>query len=515
MHNQTSEARRAAKANGSEEVDSGWEDNNIFQSGAESSPVRPSPSKPRARRSSAAPRKTSRQSMSVPPQFSPPSPPKEDAPKPRSARKSSVKPPESTFEPILPPEAVREHVTPSPRKRAALIPEVVVSRLTSRDVVDLPSDTVEASRVAVLEDTVSLNEVEAEAVTSSVVSKSEQEPSADMVIADHGEEEGRMFATLSDIPEASQEDASQEIPKIYEGDSQTSAVAQRIAEGGKVVRRKVQKSPAMSNTMRFLLALIGMAGLTSLYNYKSESSTIGFCETGMKSNEVLEALRTRRAAVVQCNHENRTLLWTDLEADKTRIVNEPTPALSPGDSHESQLVKSELCPPLPLLPIPPPDECTPCPDNAVCTSKSMTCETGYLLRPHFLLSFLSLPGLPSPKDTAERNTYIIPEYETNYSSSQKSVSYMAHSAVSLALDGFPGLGPVALAPRCVEDPRRKHHIGALGRAVEHMLASERGRRLCAGVGSKQEAGTQAEEAKKWGVDVETLKEALKTKTSVC
>lgn len=451
--------------------------------------------------------------MSLPPQFSPPSPTKQDAPKPRSTRQSSVKPPESTFEPILPPEAVREHSTPSPRKRVGLVPEVVLPRRVGRDIFDVPSDIKEASRIELPEDAVIFNEAEAQAVPSHVVPEAEQELAVDEAVADHAEEEGQIFTTLSDIPEASQEDASQETSKMYEEDSQTSAVAQRIAEGSKVVRRKVQKSPAMSNTLRFFLALIGMASLTSVYNYKSESSTIGFCETGTKSNEVLEALRTRRAAVVECNHENRTLLWTDLEADKTRTVNDPSPAASPGDSHESQLVKSELCPPLPLLPIPPPQECTPCPANAVCTSKSMTCETGYLLRPHFLLSFLSLPGLPNPKDTADRNTYVIPEYET-ISSSQKSVSHVAHSAISLVLDGLPGFGSVALAPRCVEDPRRKRHIGALGKAVEAMLAAERGRRLCAGVDEKQEPGTQAEEAKKWGVEVETLKEALKSKTSV-
>ena len=45
------EARRVTQGRGGEDADSGWEDNNIFQSGAKSSsPVRSSPAVPRALR---------------------------------------------------------------------------------------------------------------------------------------------------------------------------------------------------------------------------------------------------------------------------------------------------------------------------------------------------------------------------------------------------------------------------------------------------------------------------------
>jgi len=33
-----------------------------------------------------------------------------------------------------------------------------------------------------------------------------------------------------------------------------------------------------------------------------------------------------------------------------------------------------------------------------------------------------------------------------------------------AANGLPGLGPVAFSPHCVEDPKRKRNIGALGKA---------------------------------------------------
>ncbi|KAI0695908.1 Man1-Src1p-C-terminal domain-containing protein [Cytidiella melzeri] len=455
----------------SEDVDSGWEDNNIFQSGAESSsPIRPSPVKPRTRRGSVAPRKTTRKSMSVPPQFSPPSPTKEEVRKPRSTRQSSVKPPESTFAPVLPPEAVREPSSRSSRRKTGLVPE---------------------------------------GVREASVEQEDVETANDEEVAD----EATAYEETPDAQDGSQDDLSQFSSGEWASDKQIVEVSERIAQGSQLVRRKVKKSPAVSNTLRFFLALVAMASLTSLYNYKTESAPIGFCATGTKSNEVLEALRTRRAAVLECNRENRTLLWTGLQAHSTQAVHDPSPGPTPGDTPDSQLVNSELCPPLSLLPIPPPDDCAPCPANAVCTSKSMTCETGYLLRPHPLLFFLSLNAAPHSRDAALRNTYTLPEHDHIGSSGDKSLSHLTHSALSLALDGFPGLGPVAFPPRCVEDPQRKRHIGALGKAVDNMLAAERGRRLCAGVQVKQDTGTQAEEAKKWGVEVDALKDALKRKTS--
>ena len=91
---------------------------------------------------------------------------------------------------------------------------------------------------------------------------------------------------------------------------------------------------------------------------------------------------------------------------------------------------------------------------------------------------------------------------------------MAHDVLASALDGLPGFGPVALPPRCVENPRRKRHIGALGKAIESFLAHERGKRLCAGKGWGEKPGSEVEEAKKWGVEIEALKEAMRRKPSM-
>ncbi|KAI0341703.1 hypothetical protein BDW22DRAFT_1429817 [Trametopsis cervina] len=504
------QARRAAQALASEDVDSGWEDNNIFQSGAESSsPARPSPVKPRARRSSAAPRKA-RKSVSVPPQFAPSSPTKEDLPKPRSTRQSSVKPPESSFEPVLPEEAVRDQEARASRRRAGLAPKAALPRRAGQNIVEVPTDTEETDGAAIHDDEDVFNEPVAQAGPSRTVLENVREASFEQELPE--EPATNEDEAVEDEQELHEVQSPRHPSEDYVDDKHTLAVSQRIAEGGQLVRRKVEKSPAASRTLRFIFALISMATLTSLYNYKTESAPIGFCETGTKSNEVLEVLRTRRAAVNECNRENRTLLWAGFQADNTQSVLSPSPTPTAGGSEDSQLVQSELCPPMPLLPIPPPNECAPCPANAQCTSKSVTCDTGYLLQPHPLLFFLSLPTAQPSREVNSHNTYIVPEHEPVGSSGDKSLTQLAYTGLSLALDGIPGLGPVAFPPRCVEDPRRKRHIGAVGKGVEAMLAAERGRRVCAGVGWKEQPGTQAEEAKKWGVEVEALKSALKQKT---
>ncbi len=81
------------------------------------------------------------------------------------------------------------------------------------------------------------------------------------------------------------------------------------------------------------------------------------------------------------------------------------------------------------------------------------------------------------------------------------------------LDGMPGIGPVALPPRCVEDPKRKRHIGVLGKAIEAVLGLERGKRLCTSeVPPIQDM--EGGEARRWGMHLDALREAMKAKTAV-
>src|ERR1700761_80126 len=95
--------------------DSGWEDNNVFQSGAESSsPARPPP-KPRTRKAAApkastATRKSSRKATSAPPEYLSSPPPTQNS---QDAKEEHVdpivSPPRSNFAPHLSPEAIREN----------------------------------------------------------------------------------------------------------------------------------------------------------------------------------------------------------------------------------------------------------------------------------------------------------------------------------------------------------------------------------------------------------------------
>ena len=146
-----------------------------------------------------------------------------------------------------------------------------------------------------------------------------------------------------------------------------------------------------------------------------------------------------------------------------------------------------------------PQRCTPCPDHATCTQYGVTCDTGFILRSHPLLGFL--PTVPSSK---------------NVSWDLSSPSQLICKTTSVVLDGLPGLGSIALPPRCLEDPTRKRNIGALGKAIEVLLGQERGMRLCAGgkILSKIVRPEEGGEAKKWGVELRQLRETMRKKTSV-
>ena len=140
----------------------------------------------------------------------------------------------------------------------------------------------------------------------------------------------------------------------------------------------------------------------------------------------------------------------------------------------------------------------------------MMCENGYILRPHPLLYFQPVPGTSTMSSMAP-STFTRP---SDMLSPKTDLPHFVYSMLSIFLDGLPGVGPIALPPHCAEDPRRKRHIGVLGKAVEAMLAAERGRRLCQGVNEGESVGDDNTEAKRWGVELGKLKDDLKRKTAV-
>ncbi|KAI0831222.1 Man1-Src1p-C-terminal domain-containing protein [Trametes gibbosa] len=447
-----------------EDPESGWEDNNIFQSGAESSsPIRPSPSRARARKSIAArPAPKSRKSMSAPPQMSSPSPPKSKGKE--RAIFPSVKPPESNFEPDLPPEV-------SPFRQ----------RLFKRE-------------LSIVQDMKEEEEPHYE---------EEHEPIVAHAAADGGGEFADEPVVQSEEDDA---DAGQEHD---EDDENVFAVSQHIADGGALVQREEATRPHWF--LRLALVTFLFSTLPVLYQFKQESSSIGFCDAASNTNSVLEGLRVHRVAVQSCNLENRTTLWPLPGPDGTTSVLSPSPTAStppPSDSPNASETAVALCPAPPLVPFALPNECSPCPKHATCTPSSITCDNGYILRSHPLLAVFPVPV--THKDAhSNLQTYERP----STLSVDSDVSRLVYGALSYALDGLPYFGPVAFPPRCVEDPRRKRHIGVLGKAIESILASERGRRLCEGVGVGSSEGDDATEAQRWGIEVEKLRENIKEKTA--
>ncbi|KAK7467115.1 inner nuclear membrane protein enriched at telomere/subtelomere region [Stygiomarasmius scandens] len=410
--------------------DSGWEDNNIFQSGAESSsPMRPSPVRAKPRRST-APRK-SRKSMSAPPQISPPSSP------PKVSR-FPVSPPQSRFEPELP-----DFGTPSTRRSSGMGVG--------------PSTPLSPTM---------MTKEEEEGLEAAVSPRDYVDTVESVHFDDDGEEE------LGEEHEEEQEEERVEEEEEEEGEIDYNAVVQqRIADGGQdlaLVESDDEENLALSKPTSplahvFRMMLFGVL-VYLITDYKKESASIGYCDTGSNTNGILEDLRTTRHAIELCNKENRTTLYDNAD--------------------------SPACPLLPIIPFPRPDSCTPCPDHAMCSGHEVTCEKAYTLRPPLLLPFLP----PPPKRTSEAFSLSLPPSE------------LVWRAISELTDGLPGLGPVGIVPRCVEDPRRKRHIGVLGKAIESWLALERGTRLCTGDAERLIPENDGGEAKRWGLRLAELRD---------
>ncbi|TFK29904.1 hypothetical protein FA15DRAFT_663201 [Coprinopsis marcescibilis] len=400
--------------------DSGWEDNNIFQSGAESSsPARPSPRQRVPRKSGTVRR--SRKSMSAPPEMADSSP----------TRYSPFSPPQSSFSPRF--ERPPPLIFPSPRKS---IPAPPLVR-------------------QVLEEEESIDEAHADEVITPI----KEESPVDVQSEEEQEEEEQ-------AEEGEEEEGENDLVSTKEDDDSLSTMDEL----------DTRDSSVFPGVVRFSCLLSLLVGAILAWGYKMESAPIGFCDTGSRTNSALEGVRAYRVAIDSCNKENRTELYPSTDGNNPTII----------------------CPLPPLLPIPHADSCTPCPEHAVCSRFSVQCDNGFLPKPPPLLAFL-----PDPPQS----------YNLSISSSS-APSEIIWSVLSSGLNGLPGLGPIALPPRCVLDPRRQKNIGALGKAMESLLSQERGRRLC--VGGKELdtefADEDGGEARKWGVELATLRENMKRKT---
>ncbi|OJA21593.1 hypothetical protein AZE42_01679 [Rhizopogon vesiculosus] len=415
-----SQARRISLAD-----DSGWEDNNIFQAGAESSsPARLSPMRPQSSRKSIAVRK-SRHSMSAPPQASPSSSPPKVPFIPEDLQRS---PPQSKFEPDLPPTISRPSRISTPPDRVGFSPIEHRSR---------PSPSPRFT-----------NKVDA-----------------------HGLDlHDNTGAYDEQTPTETQSDGV----GVGEPDSLEGAVYNPVTDGEQLIRRR-PAPPLQQSRSRFMTVIYLIAILVTSYlvkQYKDESSSIGYCDTGSSTNQALRDLGAQRAAAVEAyNKHNRTLLYLPSVLSDAGLFEDGIP-----------------CPALPFLSVLHPSTCAPCPEFASCKQHSVVCNPGYVPRPHPILSLLSPFGSGTP---------------------------LVENIISDVTNGLPGLGPVAFPPRCIEDPKRKRNIGALGKAIEALLAQERGRLVCSGERPGREITSDSEggAAKKWGLEVERLREIMKRKTA--
>lgn len=408
------QARRVSNAD-----DSGWEDNNIFQSGAESSsPIRPSPARPRK---SALPRR-GRKSMSAPPQLL-------DSPSPSRPIRSQDNTPSSPFSPPL-------------TSFKPVLPSIASQEL------EVPSFT---------------------SVNKAV--------KAEDLVEDNGDD------VTSELPTEQQDNGIEALPVSNDQSvaDEVLAISQRIAEGGASNSPQLANGPgALQIFSRLLILLSSLVIMYATLGYKMESAELGYCDAGSNTNSFVEELKANRLAAELCNRENGTYLHP------------------PGHDENGEATSLVPCPLPPLVPLPHPETCTSCPEHAICDRHSVTCDKGHLLRAHAL--FFNLPAPHQPSNASF--------------SSSLSPSDVIWKVISYSLDGLPGFGSVAFPPKCVEDPRRKRHIGALGKAIEVVLGQERGRRVCfdgktaVDIVKEEDGG----DAKKWGIEIGELKELIKAKT---
>ncbi|KAG8938883.1 inner nuclear membrane protein enriched at telomere/subtelomere region [Tulasnella sp. 408] len=268
----------------------------------------------------------------------------------------------------------------------------------------------------------------------------------------HGEEEEE-----GDDDEEAVEDDDDELIETN-AEQINASVPKKLADVQRTPKRKslskaTRYPPAPKSWYTFtwfkFVAVIVISATSAVFSaYKRDSAYIGFCDHGSNSNLRIHELRAQR----QKNQIEAARCYNKLNFTSIDAV-----------------LNNEYCSPLPLHTPLEADTCTPCPKFAFCTPDSVTCQSSYILKPHPL------------------------------------------AALGPALNGFPGLGSVAFPPKCVQDREKLKRIGGLVDGMESWLAMTRGTRVCSGVKvptDERDGG----EAKVFGLEKESLREAVKRKT---
>ncbi|KEP50696.1 sulfide-quinone oxidoreductase [Rhizoctonia solani 123E] len=457
---------RRQSAGLSDANDSAWEDNNIFQSGAEDSPVKNARREPRSRaRPPPATRRVSkRSSMSASPQPGPPSshspePQRVVTPEPVVAHNDASSSP--AFAPRLPTIS-----TPVAPRLPTISTPVGGLRTFNPPASQIRKSIAPAAAVPPAQYESSSEEEEEEEETQKPTNIADQSRGDELVEAAIDVEESEQDSLISDTAEVDQSYEQIDEPIDY-----NSAVAQRIASIGQdsaagraLVQRAAIKIPPVIPQWLSLILGFGFSVLLSVTaSYKAESSSIGWCDTGSNTNSIVAERGIAQAARYECAERlylNSTLGAVGLIESREGAANrqEVFNGLMGGE-----------CTPLPLLPIPHPRTCTPCPEHATCTPPyGMVCHPTYILKPHPLDT---IPGLRA------------------------------------FASGLPGFGAVAFPPRCVEDDARKRKVSGVAKGMATYLETVKGERVCEGSIADNKP-TDGGEARKFGVKVNDLAELV-------
>ncbi|KIY64937.1 hypothetical protein CYLTODRAFT_380235 [Cylindrobasidium torrendii FP15055 ss-10] len=330
----------------SQNEDSGWEDNNIFQSGQSggetSSPGRRK-SKSRTRRSTT---RKSRASSSLPSESSPMSSPT----RPSGSQGMFS----SSFAPRLP-------QLPSPRSRNFLVP----TRFDDDDdepvpVVQQPSPSPSPAPAPIRHRS-----------PMSPEPKHEEQDSYDEYPPDdqnHYEDHGSAYAGSAD--------GGEEQPLVVSPDHKGVA---ELSDDEEFAITEAPEGRAMlgSWTKAGLWGSLAAMGVACAGVYKQEAMSVGYCDTGSNTNAILESYREERLAMRKCSEEHNSSEWVEWAASIGNVT-------CPGTQARAL--------PVPLLP----DSCTPCPPHAECRQPDhIECEVGYVLEYPFPLNWAPLTLEPS------------------------------------------------------------------------------------------------------------------------
>ncbi|CAE6525222.1 unnamed protein product [Rhizoctonia solani] len=449
---------RRQSAGLSDANDSAWEDNNVFQSGAEDSPVKSVRREPKSRTGPPVTRRVSkRNSMSAPPQLQPPG---SHSPEPQR---------EITPEVVVGPQTYNE--VPGSPAFVPRLPATVSTPVGGLRTFNPPASQIRKSIAAVAvtppaQDESSSEEEEEEEETQKPTNVADQSRGDELVEAAIDVEEPDQDSLISDTAE---EDQSYE--QIDEPIDYNSAVAQRIASIGQdsvagralVQRADIKVPPVVPRWLSLILGFGFSILLSVTASYKTESASIGWCETGSNTNSIIAERQIAQAARYECAER----LYLNSTLGAVGLI-ESTEGAANRQEVLDGLMGGE-CTPLPLLPIPHPRICTPCPEHATCTPPyEITCHPTYILKEHPLDA---IPGLRA------------------------------------FASGLPGFGAVAFPPQCVEDDARKRKVSGVAKGMATYLETVKGERICEGsvVGGKPIDGG---EPRKFGVKVNDLAELV-------